>query len=112
MEHESPWSRETAIEWLRSKGLYAKSRDWSFGESVIVASESESVSVGAASTRGVGQEITVLHNMLCIHPENDGWSVSDLSSMKVVSMQFGSLESAARNAAEKLLAGGRNNSQG
>jgi len=74
--------RDGTVDWLRSQGFYAAKRDWSFGESVIVASggrqlfhsPEEPVTISES-----GEPVVVYSHMLCIYPEAEHWAVVHLS---------------------------------
>ena len=81
-------TREEAIQWLQERGLFAKPRDWSFGESICVWSSQEMAPGG----------ITVCHDLVCLHQQGNQWCLSDLSSQVKHTSQCGDLAEAAGQA--------------
>jgi hypothetical protein len=96
-------TRKAAVQWLNKQGLYAASRDWNFGETVIAAAGRIEPTNTAKPFAGLDcEEIVAYRYMLCIHPDNDRWSVSDLSTPFPITKKYGTLEEATHEAARDL----------
>jgi hypothetical protein len=89
-------TRDDAVRWLEEQGFPASKRDWSFGETVIVAAGKTVVS-----------GIVTLQLPLCIHQKAGAWAISDFSSAKIESIDCQSLQEATQKVAamysEKLI---------
>ena len=74
-------TRDAAVHWLRSQGLYAACRDWSFGESVIAAAGRQAWSSKETSLQheATGDELVAYRHMLCLYPAQGAWSIAHLS---------------------------------
>ena len=60
-------SRHDAVEYLRRKGFHAHSRDWNFGETILVATDYVHVPKG----------ISYYERALYIYPKEDYWAIYD-----------------------------------
>ena len=99
-------TREAAVQWLKSRGLHAALRDWSFGESVIVAAGRQILLQEDGKplrNEETGEEVVVYSHMLCIYPEQHGWSVALLSGGKQETQGYHSLGEATLEAANLLV---------
>jgi len=100
-------TREAAIEWLQSQGLYAAPRDWSFGKSIIGASGRQALLHDDGQPVRLefrGEDVVVYSRMLCIYPENEGWSIARLTGDMPMTQCFPSLDEAILEATSILLA--------
>ncbi len=87
-------TREDAIQWLRSKGLYAHARDRVLGQTICVASEKIQKSP---------DDIAVFRYMVCIYPDGKQWCVIDFSAQLAgEECKYDSLKVAAQKAVDIL----------
>lgn len=86
-------TREDAVLWLQERGLFAKTRDWSLGQSVCAWSSQE---IDPRSG------ITVCHNLIYIYPEDGVWLLMDPSTNPPITKFCGSLALATAQAAKML----------
>lgn len=96
-------TRESAVQWLNKQGLYAATRDWSLGETIMVAEGQFSTKHQSLRSPNPGEEIIAYRFMLYIHPDSNQWSVSDLSNAYPISKTYKTLEEATHEAAKDLL---------
>ena len=97
--------RAAAVQWLISNGLYAALRDWSFGESVVAATGRQVLldeDGKPLRNEASGEELVIYAHMLCIYPEQESWSVANVSGGKKSIQSYTSLGEAAFEAAKSL----------
>lgn len=91
-------TRDEAILWLQEQGLFARTRDWAMGASVLTWRSQE-----VDSDSG----ITVLHQVVCLYPVSGVWFVCDLQNPRGSAKPCGSLTIAVQEAVQ-LLGGAAN----
>jgi len=104
--HPQLETRDAAVEWLISKGLYAALRDWSFGKSVVALAGRQVLlqeNGEPIRIKGLTEEPAVYSHMVCIYPEKECWSVAHLSGGRPNTQSYLSLGEAAFEAAQSLV---------
>jgi len=88
-------TRDQAVKYILDKGFYAKKRDWSLGEAIVIAEKvTESSGVKA------------LHNMWHLYPNNNKqgeWLVSDQFLKEDEVTNFNNLEAATHYLTDLLI---------
>ncbi len=84
---------EEAVQWFQEHGLFAETRDWSYGKCVCVwASQETDPQTG----------ITVCHDMIYLYLEEDEWCLSDPTTQVNDTVVLGKLADAVKEAERRI----------